>query len=275
MKKLLALVGVFTILFYSSTLMAQEELAVSESQAEKETAGPEILFGADLMSRYIWRGIDFGNSPAIQPNFAFSWKGFSVGAWGSYGITQQTMQMNDTTFVNLGNYAETDFFISYTYKWFTVMFFDFFLPNGMNPNTDNNYYDLKKATTGHTIEGSLIFNGPEKFPLQLMVGTLLWGADKNKDTLGVVGLGDKNNFSTYIEASYPFEISKLKMSLKPFVGASLKESSWYGEKAGVINLGFTAKKEIPITSAYALPVQFSVITNPVYKSMFLVFGISI
>ncbi len=275
MKKLLTLVGIFALLFSALTLIAQEELAILESQTEKETTGPEILFGADLMSRYIWRGIDFGNSPAIQPNFAFSWKGFSAGAWGSYGITQQTMQLNDTTFVNLGNYAETDFYVSYTYKWFTVMFFDFFLPNGMNPNTENNYYDLKKATTGHTIEGSLIFNGPEKFPLQLMVGTLLWGADKNKDTSGVVGLGEKNNFSTYIEASYPFEISKLKMSLKPFVGASLKESSWYGEKAGVINLGFTAKKEIPITSVYALPVQFSVITNPVYKSMFLVFGISI
>ena len=28
--------------------------------------------GADLASRYIWRGKDYGNSPAIQPNVSFS-----------------------------------------------------------------------------------------------------------------------------------------------------------------------------------------------------------
>ena len=51
-----------------------------EMKMEKPTSKPaELSLGADLVSRYIWRGKDFGNSPAIQPNVAFSVAGFKIG----------------------------------------------------------------------------------------------------------------------------------------------------------------------------------------------------
>jgi hypothetical protein len=31
----------------------------------------ELSGGADIMSRYVWRGRDFGNSPSIQPCIEF------------------------------------------------------------------------------------------------------------------------------------------------------------------------------------------------------------
>ena len=41
-----------------------------------------VDLGADIMSRYVWRGTDFGNTAAIQPSLSFSSGGFTVGAWG-------------------------------------------------------------------------------------------------------------------------------------------------------------------------------------------------
>lgn len=259
MKKIYLVLLAF-IAFYPMTIIAQEEKALEE--AEETTSGaPTLVFGADLMSRYIWRGIDFGNSPAIQPNIAFTWQGLCVGAWGSYSISP-ALDYNG----GLGTYAETDFYISYTHQYFTLMFFDFFLPNPYTPNFNNKYYDFDNVSTGHAVEASLSFNGTETFPMQLMVGTLIYGADKNDK--------GENNFSTYAEVNYNFALKSMKMNLKPFVGASFKESNWYGEKPGVINMGLTAKKELPITSVYSLPLQLSLITNPNAQTMYFVFGIT-
>jgi hypothetical protein len=263
------------ILFSGNGELAAQEEKVLEEVVAGEADGPALNFGADLMSRYIWRGIDFGNAPAIQPNLAFTWKGLNAGVWGSYGLAPYSLAIDDTTIINMGNYAETDFYVSYTYKWFTVMVFDFFLPNGLNPNDGNRFYDFNNKTTGHTIEGSISFNGTEGFPMQILVGTLLWGADKDKDADGNIGFGEKNNYSTYAEINYNFELEKLKMSLKPFLGASLKESAWYGKDPGIINAGFTVRKEITVTPTFSIPAQLSLITNPQAERFFFVFGITL
>ena len=275
MKNLNDIIVAVFILCSPIFLMGQQEKVLDEIGLEKENNSPEINFGADLMSRYIWRGIDYGNSPAIQPNLSFSWKGFNIGAWGTYGFAKQSIQVTDTMLIDAGNYSETDLFVSYTVKWFTLMVFDYFVMNGLNPNEGNRYFDYRNATTGHTFEGCLIFDGSEKFPLQVMVCTLLYGADKDKDSTGTYGLGSKNNFSTYFELSYKFNIPKLNLDLKPFIGGIPLGSSWYGPYPGITNLGITAKKEIPITSLYSLPVQVSLITNPQAQSVFFVFGISL
>ena len=78
------------------------------------------------MSRYIWRGFDFGNSPAIQPNLYLSWKGLNFGFWGSYSFAPYRRQVNDSVSVDMGNSTEMDMYISYTLKWFTLMAYDYF-----------------------------------------------------------------------------------------------------------------------------------------------------
>jgi hypothetical protein len=258
----------------AGSLNAQEEKVIEEAEQTQEERGPSLNFGADIMSRYIWRGSDYGNSPAIQPNIYFSWEGLNIGAWGSYAFTGRSIQFDDTTVVNLGNYSEFDLYISYTYKWFTIMFFDYFVPNGLNVNEGNKYFDYNNKTTGHTFEACLTFEGPEKWPLIVSAATLVYGNDKCKDSTGVYGLGDKNNFSTYIEAAYRIRFKKIDLELKPFIGGIPFGSSWYGPYGGIINLGLTAKKGIPVTTKYSIPIQASVITNPQAQSIFLVFGIS-
>lgn len=260
------------LIFSSIQIFSQEEKALDDIQQSKKTP-ISLSFGADFMSRYIWRGSDYGNSPAIQPNLNFSAGGFSIGAWGSYGFAHHSVQINDSTMVDAGNYAEFDLYISYTYKWFTLMVFDFFVPNPIDPNYKVNYFNYKNETTGHGLEVSLTFNGPEKFPLQVMVGTLVYGDDKDQDSTGTYGYGNRNNYSTYIEASYRFNV--LGIELKPFIGGIPFGSSWYGNHGGIVNLGLTVKKEIPVTKVFTIPVQASLITNPQAQSIFFVFGFSL
>jgi len=266
---------IICLVFFSSviSIQAQDEKVRDEIETEKDNGAATINFGADLMSRYVWRGIDYGNSPAIQPNLSFSWKGLNIGAWGSYAFSGHQVHVNDSTVVD-ETYAETALYISYTYKWFTLMVFDFFVPNAIDPNEGSRYFDFNNATTGHTFEGSLSFAGPDKFPLQAFISTLFYGADKNRDSLGIYGQGSKNNFSTYFELAYKINLKKIGVELKPFIGGIPFGSSWYGPYAGVTNLGLTAKKAVPVTSLYSLPVQVSVITNPQIQSIFFVFGIS-
>jgi hypothetical protein len=264
----------FLVILCPWSVLSQEEKVIEEAEKSAEDRGPTLNFGADIMSRYVWRGYDLGNSPAIQPNIYFSWQGLNIGAWGSYAFSSNSIMIDDTTLIELGHYSEMDFYISYTYKWFTLMFFDFFTMDGLNVNTGNRYFNYNNQTTGHTFEISLTFEGPEKVPLILSVGTLIYGADKNQDSTGVYGLGDKNNFSTYIEAAYRFQFKKIDLELKPFIGGTPFGSSWYGPYGGIINLGLTAKKGIPVTEKYSIPVQASLITNPQSQSIFLVFGIS-
>lgn len=247
----------------------QDETATADNTAGKAA----FSVGADLVSRYIWRGSDYGNSPAVQPAVAFSVAGFKAGFWGSYGLGQYSKKINDSTVANMGHYAEFDFYLSYTWKGFTVTAYDYFFPNPLNPNEGNKYYNFKPATTGHALELSLSWAGTEKIPLQLYAGTVVYGADKNQDSTGVYGAGADNNFSTYFEAAYQFNVKGF--GVKPFLGAIPFGSAWYGPTGGVVNAGLTVSRSIPITSQYTLPVFGSVITNPRAQSVFLVFGLSL
>lgn len=267
--RMIVLAGLVLIL--GTGARAQEQ---DENQTEaKSGSSASFSAGADLVSRYIWRGADYGNSPGIQPAVAFSVAGFKAGFWGSYGLGQYSKQINDSTVANMGHYAEFDFYLSYTWKGFTLMAYDYFFPNSLSPNTGNKYFNFKNNTTGHTVEVCLSWAGTEKFPLQLYAGTLIYGADKGKDASGVYGTSADNNYSTYFEAAYLFNVKGL--GVKPFIGGIPFGSAWYGPYGGIVNAGCTVTKSIPISKEYSLPVFGSVVTNPQAESVFLVFGISL
>ena len=244
-----------------------------EGPAEiNSSSSARVTFGADLVSRYLFRGKDFGNSPAIQPNVAFSVAGFKICAWGSYGFVPYSQKVNDSTVVNMGNYAEFDPSLCYTLKGFTLSVTDYFFPNGLTQNK-NNYFDYRSNTTGHSFELSLAYSGPDKFPVQLFAGTMIYGADKGKDADGTWGLGTKNNYSTYFEAAYPFTVKGI--GIKPFIGGIPFGSGWYGPTAGIINTGITVSKTIQVTKDFGIPVYASVVANPQTQCIFFVFGLTL
>ena len=70
-------------------------LFVNAQQADTTKSNWDNSVYADLVSRYVWRGSDFGNSPAIQPGLDISYKNFTVGAWGSASLASLNLQEAD------------------------------------------------------------------------------------------------------------------------------------------------------------------------------------
>ena len=162
---------IFFTLFLSITLFGQDSLTINVA--------------ADINSRYVWRGLDYGASPSIQPTLSLSKKNFEIGYWGAIST--------------LGSYNEIDLYLKYTLKGFSIVATDYFFPLNTIPTTKTErYFNYEDKTTGHIIEGMLGWKGPEKFPLSILIGTSLYGADK--DTSG------DNRYSTYAEAGYSFKI---------------------------------------------------------------------
>ncbi len=138
---------------------------------DEDTESP-ISIGTDLVSRYVWRGLDYGASPSIQPYIELGIGGIAFGAWGAY-----------TT--NLPGVQEMDFYLSYTMDDFlTVGVTDYFFPDEV---LGYDYFDYDT----HVFEAFASFNGLEKLPLSAMFGINLAGDDEN---------------SMYFELGYAFSI---------------------------------------------------------------------
>lgn len=239
MKRCLSFVALSVIILFSSIQWAQ-------AQDEKK---PKLDIGADFVSRYVWRGTDFGNAPAIQPSLAFSVAGFEIGAWGSFDVAGVDMQ-------------ETDIYANYTFvkDMFTVGINNYFLPSGSV--TMNDYFDFKDSTTGHYLEGALGFNGTEKVPIYFNANYMFWGADKDN--------------SWYFELGYNGTCRIVDFTV--FVGATTGKGIYLTPGAdgfSVVNVGLGVSKDIKITEKWSLPIFANLITNPQAQNIFFVFGFSL
>jgi len=234
------------------------------TNAQKDSSSVSFNVGADIVSRYIWRGSDIGRSPSIQPSIELKAGAFAIGYWGAFA----TSQLNTNSFSAT---QESDLYLSYTLKeMFTITLTDYFFPCDTLAN--NHYYEFNEDKTGHLLEATLSFNGTKRIPFTLMVATNVWGADKRKAN------GDKF-YSTYAELGYSRKIKAV--ALNAFIGANLiapnldkGETGYYGNYMGVVNLGVTGTKEIKVTENFTVPCSVSLITNPQTENIFMVLGIS-
>jgi hypothetical protein len=51
--------------------------------------------GADVVSRYIWRGTDLSGSVSVQPTLSYTAGSIEIGAWGSYSLRDMGSNEND------------------------------------------------------------------------------------------------------------------------------------------------------------------------------------
>jgi hypothetical protein len=234
----------------------------------------DFQIGADIMSRYIWRGLNLGGTgPSIQPalkmNVGNTDHMFSVGGWGAYTFGPTSNQ-------------EVDMIVSYTFKgMLTLMMTDYFFPGLYNDKRDQYFYYCQDST-GHVFEGMIMFNGTDKIPFTLMVATNFYGNDArrmkqvNDSTFVVDGL----QYSTYIELGFKKTIKRFDFNA--FVGGTVTspnisrhETGYYANtKAGFTNIGVKVARAIPVTEKYSIPIQASLIANPLQNKFYIVFGIS-
>lgn len=210
-------------------------------------AAQDVTLGADLMSRYIWRGADFGESASIQPALTFSAAGLEGGAWASYGFSPEAADVNE---INLW----AGYGIETPAGTITLGVTDYYFPNAGVA-----FFDFDGAGEGaHWIEPNLAYDGPEAFPIHLFVGVF---AHNDPDR------------SVYLEGSYPVQLDGASLAFT--AGASGGKSALYGTDGfGLVNLGLSAAKALAITDTFTLPLSVSFIVNPSIEKSYLVFGLS-
>lgn len=219
-------------------------------RAQENETKAELNVTTDVVSSYIWRGMVADPTPNIQPGMVFTYKNLTLGAWGSTNFT--------------GTYREVDLYVTYTLGRFSLTVNDYC----WDPNISSTpYFEYNNDKTGHIFEGSLLYTGGEKFPIKLTAATFFYGADKKW-----VGAKQENQYSTYIEAGYPFNIRGKK--LEACVGFT-PEEGMYGNGMGITNLMLSSTRDIKISDQYTLPIKGSLIFNPQQSRAFFMLTISL
>ena len=81
----------------------------------------KVSIGADVVSRYVWRGTDYGNAASVQPDIQTAVGPITVGAWGSFPLTDPI-----GTSATVGN--ECDLYASTTVGPVALIVTDYFFP---------------------------------------------------------------------------------------------------------------------------------------------------
>ena len=192
--------------------------------------------GADIMSRYVWRGLPFSNGPSIQPYMSYATGDFEIGFWGAYA--------------NDGFTDELDLYASYAIGPVGLTITNYVFPDITTPNT-----------LGNPLKGD---------PVEYWAAEGGWEGTVGLE-LGPIGLTYATFFDsgdTYIAAGT--SLGGVDLTLGMGDGAYTTDSDFALME---ISLGYG--KDIMITEDFSLPASGSLIYNPDADQMYLVFGISL
>ena len=207
----------------------------------------ETTVGADVVSRYIWRGCDLGEA-AIQPSLGVSAAGFDLSLWGSTGI------------VRFADTKEFDITLSYSVAGASVGITDYWFNVG--PEPEGRYFRYDEKATNHVFEAFVGYD--------LGFASITWNTN-------FAGNDYKANgdfaFSSYCELSAPFSAGGADWTAT--LGVVPFESPLYGTDGfAVTNVSLTAVKSLEITDSFSLPISAGVTLNPCSEMAYFVLGIS-
>ena len=211
--------------------------------------GVETTIAADVVSQYIWRGQDLGNV-SLQPTLGIEYKGLSLSAWGSVGLTNS----DDTKEFDLTlGYAAGGFNIGITDYWFNV---------GGDP--ENRYFKYGSHETNHVFEATVGYD--------FDFASLQWYTNfAGNDGLNKDG---KRAYSSYVEANVPFKLATVDWTAT--AGAVPFATDFYGTTGfAVTNLALKATKDIKVTDSFSIPIFGQVAANPCSQKAYLVFGFTL
>ena len=231
------------------TILAVAVLSLNALTPAKAQDKVEASVGADFVSRYIWRGLDLGEV-SFQPTLGLDWKGLSLSAWGSVGIS------------NPGDTKEFDLTLSYSIGGFNIGVTDYWFDAGLDPL--NRYFMYRSDCTNHVFEANIGYD--------FGFAAIQWYTNfAGNDGVNPAG---KRAFSSYLELSAPFTLGGADWSAA--IGMVPFATDFYGtEKFAVVNVSLTASKEIAITDSFSIPVFAQVAANPYSREAFFVIGFTL
>jgi len=222
-------------LVLSSTTLAQDKV--------------ETTIKADFVSEYIWRGLKSGDV-AVQPTFGVGFKGLSLTAWGSYGLS------------NKDDMKEFDLTLAYSTGGFNIGITDYWFSEGLDP--DARYFKYDAHGTNHLFEANI---GYDFGPVALQWYTNFAGNDG-------LNKSGKRAYSSYFEASVPFRLVTVDWSAT--AGAVPYATTTYGTTGfAVTNLTLRATKDIKVSKSFSIPIFGQVTANPCAQKAYLVFGFTL
>ena len=220
--------------------------ATTHAQDEEKV---ETTVAADVVSQYIWRGQDLG-SVSLQPTLGVAYKGLSLTAWGSVGLSEPA----DT--------KEFDLTLAYSVGGFNIGITDYWFNAGLDP--DNRYFKYDAHGTNHVFEANIGYD--------FGVASIQWFTNfAGNDGTNKEG---KRAYSSYAEVAVPFKLATVDWSAT--AGVVPYATTSYGTTGfAVTNLALKAIKDIKVTDSFSIPVFGQVVANPCSQKAYLVFGFTL
>lgn len=222
-------------LVVSTTTLAQDEI--------------ETTIGGDVVSSYIWRGQDLG-SASLQPTLGVSYKGLSLSAWGSVGLTEAS----DT--------KELDLTLSYAIGGLNIGITDYWFNAGLD--SEARYFKYDAHGTNHLFEATVGYD----FGIASVQWYTNFGGNDGTNKDG------KRAYSSYMEVVVPFTFSAIDWTATagavPFATTAYDTTGF-----AVTNLSLKATKGIKVTDTFTVPVFAQVAANPCSQKAYLVLGLTL
>lgn len=271
-----------TIIIFSESTYSQ--IVRRPEKIQKEEDNPfELNYGLKLDTRYIWRGLDLANSPAIVPFGTINYVGLNFGIIGVYALNEAVPKNKDFLLSNTIQvaYNKIELHLGYSIPskvgTFSTNIVDYLFPYSRIRYLDSldhirykspDYLDFQGGGTGtHNLEVNVSYEGPEVFPIRLFYAYNF--------------LNDVD-YSWYVEAGYKFRITTEHFDV--FIGGTKGPSAWYGiiksdgspsKDYGVINAGFGWNKVFPIDNTFSLPIGFRFIYNAFNENNYVVLSLGL
>lgn len=207
----------------------------------------EATMQADVVSQYLWRGQELGQV-SLQPSLGLSYKGLSLTAWGSVGLSEP------------GDTKELDLTLAYSVGGFNIGVTDYWFNS---PN--ERYFCYGAHSTSHVFEANV---GYDFGPVGVQWYTNFAGNDG-------VGNGGSRAYSSYVEVSAPFRLTGCDWSAA--VGAVPYATDFYSSADGfaVTNVSLKASKDISVTERFAIPLFAGLAVNPSTEKTYLYCGFTL
>ena len=209
----------------------------------------ETTIKADFVNEYVWRGQKLGDV-AVQPTLGIGYKGLSLTAWGSYGLS------------NKDDVKEFDLTFAYSVGRLNIGITDYWFSEGLDP--DRRYFKYDAHGTNHVFEANVGYD--------FGFASLQWYTNfAGNDGTNKSG---KRAYSSYVEASVPFRL--VGVSWVATVGAVPYATTSYGTNGfAVTNLSLRATKDIKVTDSFSIPIFGQLTGNPCSQKAYLVFGFTL
>ena len=209
----------------------------------------ETTVSADVVSNYIWRGLDLGDV-SLQPTLGIGYEGLSLTAWGNVGISNP----NDS--------KELDLTLGFTIGGFNIGITDYWTNDGGDPEA--RYFKYDAHGTNHVFEANIGYD--------FGVASVQWFTNfAGNDGVNKDG---KRAYSSYMEVNVPFKLSAIDWTAT--AGAVPYATDFYGTSGfAVTNLSLRASKDIKVTDSFSIPIFGQFVGNPCSQKAYLVFGLTL